>query len=117
LTLIGLGGYDVFELNEKANDNVTDPEQLELNNYILGNVPVNKQWNYTSGAVYKHYSKNNVTSIIFSIIHLSFYGFLVRFALGIVLGFIFYYSGSLWLSILFHFLKELSNLIPALAAK
>ena len=44
------------------------------------------------------------TSIIFSIIHLSFYGFLVRFALGVVLGFIFYYSGSLWLSILFHFL-------------
>ena len=45
-----------------------------------------------------------LTSIIFSIIHLSFYGFFVRFALGIVLGFIFYYSGSLWLSILFHFL-------------
>ena len=45
-----------------------------------------------------------LTSIIFSIIHLSFYGFLVRFALGVVLGFIFYYSGSLWLSILFHFL-------------
>jgi len=45
-----------------------------------------------------------LTSIIFSIIHLSFYGFLVRFALGIILGFIFYYSGSLWLSIIFHFL-------------
>jgi len=45
-----------------------------------------------------------ITSFIFSIIHLSFYGFLVRFALGIVLGFIFYYSGSLWLSIIFHFL-------------
>lgn len=45
-----------------------------------------------------------LTSIIFSLIHLSFYGFLVRFALGVVLGFVFYYSGSLWLSILFHFL-------------
>ena len=45
-----------------------------------------------------------LTAIIFSIIHLSFYGFLVRFALGVILGFIFYYSGSLWLSILFHFL-------------
>ncbi len=45
-----------------------------------------------------------LTAIIFSLIHLSFYGFLVRFALGVVLGFIFYYSGSLWLSILFHFL-------------
>ena len=44
------------------------------------------------------------TSIIFSLIHLSYYGFLVRFALGIILGLIFYYSGSLWLSILLHFL-------------
>jgi len=45
-----------------------------------------------------------VTAIIFSAIHISYYGFLVRFGLGVVLGFIFYYSGSLWLSILFHFL-------------
>ena len=45
-----------------------------------------------------------ITSIIFSVVHVSYYGFLVRFALGIVLGLIFYYSGSLWLSILFHFL-------------
>ncbi len=45
-----------------------------------------------------------LTSIIFSLIHLSFYGFIVRFGLGVILGFIFYYSGNLWLPILFHFL-------------
>lgn len=45
-----------------------------------------------------------VTAFIFSAIHLSFYGFFVRFALGIFLGVIFYYSGNLWLSMLFHFL-------------
>ncbi len=45
-----------------------------------------------------------LTAIIFSLTHLSFYGFLVRFAAGAVLGIIFYYSGSLWLNILFHFL-------------
>ena len=45
-----------------------------------------------------------ITSVIFSLIHLSYYGFFVRFGLGIILGFIFYYSGSIWLSILFHFL-------------
>ncbi len=44
------------------------------------------------------------TSILFSLIHVSYYGFLVRFALGGILGFIFYYSGSLWLSVFFHFL-------------
>ena len=45
-----------------------------------------------------------VTSIIFSLVHISYYGFLVRFALGVILGLIFYYSRSIWLSILFHFL-------------
>lgn len=45
-----------------------------------------------------------LTSIIFSVIHISYYGFLVRFGLGIILGFVFYYSGNLWLSVLFHFL-------------
>ena len=45
-----------------------------------------------------------LTAFIFSIIHISYYGFLVRFALGVILGLVFYYSGSLWLSIIFHFL-------------
>lgn len=45
-----------------------------------------------------------VTSLLFSAIHISYYGFLVRFALGVILGLLYYYSGSIWLSILFHFL-------------
>lgn len=45
-----------------------------------------------------------LTSIIFSAVHISYYGFFVRFGLGIFLGLVFYYSGSLWLNILFHFL-------------
>lgn len=45
-----------------------------------------------------------VTSIVFSLIHLSYYGFLVRFALGVILGLVYYYSGSLWLNIIMHFL-------------
>lgn len=45
-----------------------------------------------------------ITAFIFSAIHISYYGFLVRFSLGVVLGYIFYYSGSIWLPVLFHFL-------------
>lgn len=45
-----------------------------------------------------------LTSVIFSAIHMSYYGFLVRFALGLVLGYVFYYSGSIWLSAFLHFL-------------
>ncbi|MFT3704187.1 MAG: CPBP family intramembrane metalloprotease [Agriterribacter sp.] len=42
------------------------------------------------------------TSIVFSLIHLSYYGFLSRVFLGIVLGLIYHYSRSLWLSIAAH---------------
>ena len=45
-----------------------------------------------------------ITSIVFSAVHFSYYGFFVRAALGVALGLVFYYSGSIWLSILFHFL-------------
>lgn len=43
-----------------------------------------------------------ITSIIFSAVHLSFYGFLSRVCLGIVLGLIYYYSQNLWLSVIAH---------------
>ncbi len=47
-----------------------------------------------------------VTSIIFSAVHFSFYGFLARAGLGMVLGLIFYYSRNIWLSILLHFINN-----------
>lgn len=47
-----------------------------------------------------------VTAIFFSAIHLSFYGFLPRLFLGLMLGFIFYYSKNIWLSIAAHFLNN-----------
>ncbi|MEI9808469.1 MAG: CPBP family intramembrane glutamic endopeptidase [Bacteroidota bacterium] len=47
-----------------------------------------------------------IVSLIFSAAHFSFYGFLFRFLLGAVLGFIYYYSGNLWLSILAHFINN-----------
>ena len=47
-----------------------------------------------------------LTALIFSAVHFSYYGFFARFALGIVLGYIFYYSKNIWLSILAHFLNN-----------
>lgn len=47
-----------------------------------------------------------IVSILFSLVHFSYYGFLSRFFLGIVLGLIYYYTGSLWLSILGHFFNN-----------
>ncbi len=45
-----------------------------------------------------------ITSILFSAIHISYYGFLPRLALGLIIGYIFYFSKNLWLSCLAHFL-------------
>lgn len=47
-----------------------------------------------------------ITSIIFSAIHMSILGFLSRFALGFILGWIYYRTGNLWLSILGHFFNN-----------
>ncbi|MEO6315435.1 MAG: CPBP family intramembrane glutamic endopeptidase [Chitinophagaceae bacterium] len=47
-----------------------------------------------------------ITSIIFSAVHFSYYGFLPRFALGVVLGLLFYYSKSLWLNMAAHFINN-----------
>ncbi len=47
-----------------------------------------------------------VVSILFSALHFSFYGFLSRLFLGIVLGVLYEYSGRLWLNIIAHFFNN-----------
>ncbi len=66
LTFIGLGALDQFALNQSVNNGVTDPETLRRNNYILGNIPVNNQWNYTIGAKWTHFSKNSYQTFVAS---------------------------------------------------
>ena len=51
-----------------------------------------------------------ITSIFFSAVHLSYYGFLPRLFLGMMLGYIFYFSKNLWLSIIAHFLNNAYSL-------
>ncbi len=45
-------------------------------------------------------------SIIFSALHFQFQGFLPRMFLGVVLGALYWYSGSLWPSIIAHFVNN-----------
>lgn len=45
-----------------------------------------------------------ITSILFSAIHFSFFGFLPRTALGMILGYVFYYSRNIWMNIAMHFI-------------
>ncbi|MEJ7589751.1 MAG: CPBP family intramembrane glutamic endopeptidase, partial [Ferruginibacter sp.] len=47
-----------------------------------------------------------ITAIVFSAVHGSYLGFLSRFALGFLLGWIYHRTGNLWLSIIGHFLNN-----------
>jgi membrane protease YdiL (CAAX protease family) len=47
-----------------------------------------------------------ITSLLFSAIHFSYYGFLSRVALGVTMGFLFAYSRNIWIPILAHFLNN-----------
>jgi len=62
--------------------------------------------NFLTRATKKPWLSIIVVSILFSIVHFSVYGFLVRFFLGIVLGYIFYSTGSIWLSMTAHFFNN-----------
>lgn len=46
------------------------------------------------------------TAILFSAMHMQFYGFVPRMLLGVMLGYLFLWSGSLWLPILAHFINN-----------
>lgn len=50
-----------------------------------------------------------VVSVIFSAFHLQFYGFLTRFVLGVIFGYLLLWSGNLWYPIIAHFIN---NFLP-----
>jgi uncharacterized protein len=58
-----------------------------------------------------------IVSLIFSAVHFSYYGFLSRFFLGIVLGCLYHYSGRMWPNILAHFLNNAIALTALYAYK
>jgi uncharacterized protein len=56
------------------------------------------------------------TAFIFAAIHLQFYGFLPRMLLGAFFGYLFWWSGSLWLPIFAHFLNNGAAVIVSFLA-
>ena len=47
-----------------------------------------------------------ITAFIFSVIHLQFYGFIPRLFMGVILGYLFYYSRNLWVPIFYHLVNN-----------
>ena len=47
-----------------------------------------------------------LTAVLFSALHMQFFGFFPRFALGVLLGYLYVWSGSLWVPITAHFINN-----------
>ena len=52
-----------------------------------------------------------IAAFLFSFMHLQFYGFLPRLYLGFIFGVIYYWSGSIWLPILAHFINNAAAVV------
>ncbi len=52
-------------------------------------------------------------AFLFSAIHLQFFGFLPRFVLGLLLGYLYYFSKNLWVPIAAHFFNNASAVIAS----
>ncbi len=87
---------------------------LLLNLFVMAFIPAFCEELFFRGAVQtilKSIIKNNhiiifITALVFSAIHFQFYGFFPRFILGIYLGYLTVWSGTLFLPILAHFLHN-----------
>ena len=65
LTFVGLGAIDQFNLNL----GIENPDDQQA--YILAQIPVNEQWTYTVGGVYKHFHENGYFTLAVSRNHLN----------------------------------------------
>lgn len=57
-----------------------------------------------------------LTAILFSAIHMQFYGFIPRMLLGMLLGYLLWWSGNLWLPVLAHFINNSGAVVFAYIA-
>ena len=60
LKFISLGAIDQFALNT----GIENPDEQQ--EYILSFIPVNNQWTYTIGGIYKHYGKRSLHTVVLS---------------------------------------------------
>lgn len=85
-----------------------------INLFVIALLPAVAEEFIFRGAIQRSFTRmfNNphvaiwVTAIIFSAIHVQFYGFLPRMLLGAAFGYIYLWTGSLWYTMLAHFLNN-----------
>lgn len=61
ISFIGIGSIDNLVLNKELQQTGTETQK-----YLLSYLPVYEQWNYTVGAVYRHFSDNHLDTWVLS---------------------------------------------------
>lgn len=90
------------------------PSILFLNLIVVAVLPAVGEELFFRGVLQKYLCKITkstlagivITSLFFSAIHIQFLGFIPRFALGMVFGYLYVWSGSIWIPIVVHFVNN-----------
>jgi membrane protease YdiL (CAAX protease family) len=93
---------------------VESPSGLVFNIFMIAVLPALGEELMFRGVIqriFTNWSKNYhwgiwITAFIFSAIHLQFYGFLPRMALGAMFGYLLVWTGTMWVPILAHFVNN-----------
>lgn len=94
--------------------NTTKPTDLLINLLMIGILPaIGEELLFRSaliGILRKTFRNIHwpviISALVFSAFHLQFYGFFPRFVLGLILGYLFVYSGSVWVPALAHLVNN-----------
>ncbi|WP_256010904.1 CPBP family intramembrane glutamic endopeptidase [Desertivirga xinjiangensis] len=100
---------------------MTSPADLFVNLLIIAVVPAIGEELLFRACVQKIFTRWTrnfhagiwVAAIIFSAIHVQFYGFVPRLLLGSLFGYLFYFSRNLWVPIIAHFVNNGTQVILA----
>ena len=81
---------------------------------------VGEEWTFR-GVVQGMFTRNKhvaiwATAAIFSFVHMQFYGFLPRMLLGAMFGYMLWWTGSLWVPMLMHFVNNCAAAVVAYLA-
>lgn len=103
---------------------VTSPEGFLINFLMIAILPAIGEELFFRGAlqqIFTRWFRNAhvaiiITSVLFSALHLQFFGFFPRFLLGLIFGYLFYWSRSLWLPVFAHFVNNGAAVIVAFLA-
>lgn len=92
---------------------------LIINLFVVALMPALGEELFFRGVILKLFRQitNNIhwaviiSALLFSAFHFQFYGFLPRFMMGLVLGYLYVFTQNLWIPIIMHFVNNASSVL------